>query len=81
MGGHYRGSRGGSVPSPAGDGSGGAARGGHLNNNSQWEAGGGGRRGYSGGGGGNRTEVYNDKSIDNSKPMSIQGRPKGQTVQ
>jgi hypothetical protein len=32
-------------------------------------------------GGGNRTEVYNDKSIDNSKPMSIQGRPKGQTVQ
>jgi len=32
-------------------------------------------------GGGNDTEVYNDKSIDNSKPMSIQRRPKGQTVQ
>ncbi len=32
-------------------------------------------------GGGNGTEVYNDKSIDDSKPMSIQGRPKRQTVQ
>jgi hypothetical protein len=32
-------------------------------------------------GGGHRTEVNNDKWIDNSRPVSIQGRPKRQTVQ